>query len=68
MTETSALAHDINELVLLMSSSWSGASSKKWSGNPGMGLFYAHCIMMMTSHWPIESAVGCRTRLPRGPI
>ena len=66
MSEMLALAHDINELILLMGSSWPAQASKKWGGNPRMGPFYAHCIRAISSHWPMENAVGCRTRLPRG--
>ena len=41
MSEMLALAHDVNELPGLMSSSWPTQASKKWGGNPRMGLFYA---------------------------
>ena len=39
MRETFALAHDTNELVLLMSSSWSAPASKKWRGNARKSIY-----------------------------
>ena len=36
-----ALAPDVNELPLLMSSSWPTPAFKKWGANPRAGLFYA---------------------------
>ena len=36
-----ALARDVNELPLLMSSSWPRVAFKKWGANPRPGLFYA---------------------------
>ena len=43
-----ALAHDVNELLLLMSSSWPTAPSKKWRANPRMGLF---CALLHSDDW-----------------
>ena len=41
MSEMLTFARDINELPLLMSSSWPTTAFKKWDANPRMGLFYA---------------------------
>ena len=40
MSEMLALARDVNELPLLMSSSWPAVAFKKWGPNPRMGLFH----------------------------
>jgi hypothetical protein len=48
MSEMLTLAHNINELLLLMSLSWPTAASEKWCANPHMGLF---CALLHLDDW-----------------